>query len=114
VRPEFLIKRGIMPNVVRLCDFERRTGVFRGQPEPDNDGAAPLSESWQSIIASIEKLESYLEGLRPILVVLPDGPEKSQVAQLMKVIEDKIRDSRMRSIAASVAAAGIEARRVSE
>jgi len=91
-----------MSNVIRLCDYGRRGCAITPPPvENGIDGLQSLLESWRSITLSLEKLQDYLDQLRPALDALPDSPEKSRTNLLMNEAEVQIRDCHVRSIGAA-------------
>jgi hypothetical protein len=94
-----------MSNVIRLCDRERRVCTITPSVENPTDELLSLVESWGSITLSLEKLQDYLDQLRPALEALSDSPEKSHVNLLMKEAEVQIRDCRVRSIGADATVA---------
>jgi hypothetical protein len=93
-----------MSNVIRLCDRERRDCVTPPM-KIGRGGLQSLFESWCSITLNFEKLQDYLDQLRPALEAIPEGPEKSRAILLMKVAEVQIRDCHMQSIGTSAALA---------
>jgi hypothetical protein len=90
-----------MSNVIRLCDRGRRGRAITPPVENGIDGLQSLLESWCSITLSLEKLQDYLDQLRPALDALPDSPEKSRTNLLMNEAEVQIRDCHVRSIGAN-------------
>jgi hypothetical protein len=87
-----------MSNVIRLCDRERRVRTVTPPTQFGVDEFESLFNSWCSINLSFEKLQDYLDQLRPAVDAIPDGPEKSHADLLMKVADVQMRECHILSI----------------
>jgi hypothetical protein len=103
-----------MPNVVSLRQFQRRDCTGAPPAKTTIDEIRSLSTNWRSISANFERLQVYLDDLRPILDTLPEGAEKSYVGLLISAVESQIRDSLVRAVDAGAAVERLEAPRSGE
>lgn len=86
-----------MSNVIILHNRERADAAVAPAVKIGIEGFQSLYTSWGLITANFEKLQTYLDGLKPVVEALPDGPEKSRASQLLKQTETTIRDGRTQS-----------------
>jgi len=94
-----------MSNVIRLCDRARRGHTIASPTQFGINEFESLFNSWCSINLSFEKLQDYLDQLRPAVDAIPDGPEKSHADLLMKVADVQVRECHILSIGAGAAVA---------
>jgi hypothetical protein len=93
-----------MSNIIKLHDREcGDQDLGRPSVEIGIDGFQSLYTSLTSITSSFGQLENYLDQLGPVLVALPDGPDKANAGAIMKESESQIREGRARSIGAVAA-----------
>ena len=79
-----------MSTVVRFPNRRDRTAT---RPvEIDTHEIQSLSQSWQSITASVGRFQNYVDDLKLRLDALPDGPEKARASLQIKQFEQQIRD----------------------
>jgi hypothetical protein len=94
-----------MSNIIKLCDRAPRVSSVTPPVESGIDGFRSLFDSWLSITSSLEKLQDYVDQLKPALEAIPDGPEKDRASLLATVAAVQMRDCHVKSIGASAVVA---------